>query len=54
MGLGRDGVERFLIEADQNGLLEYQAAGSVVRIGFPTQSLEEYARVLAGKARERT
>lgn len=45
--LARDGVERFLIEAHQRGLLEYHAAGRVTRITFPTDSLEEYAGVLA-------
>ena len=45
--LPREGVERFLIEADQLRLLEYHAAGSIVRITFPVESLEEYANVLA-------
>jgi hypothetical protein len=43
----REGVERFLVEADQLRLLEYHAAGSIVRISFPAESLEEYADVLA-------
>lgn len=42
-------VERFFLEAHQEGLLEYQAAGSVVRADFPAQSLEGYARVLTGR-----
>jgi len=41
------GVERFLMEAHQQHLLEYHAAGSVVRIEFPVPSLEEYAHVIA-------
>lgn len=41
-----EGVERFFIEAHQEHLLTYQAAGSVVRIEFPAQSLTEYAHVL--------
>lgn len=45
--LSRDGVERFMIEAHQRGFLEYHAAGRVTRITFPTDSLEEYAGVLA-------
>jgi YD repeat-containing protein len=45
--LSRDGVERLLIEAHQRGLLEYHAAGRIVRITFPAESLEEYARALA-------
>jgi hypothetical protein len=44
--LGREGVERRFIEADQSGLLEYHAAGSVVRINFPAKSLEELAYAL--------
>ena len=39
-------VERFFLEAHQEGLLQYYAAGPVVRIDFPAQNLEEYARVL--------
>lgn len=48
--LSRDGVERFMIEAHQKGLLEYHAAGTVVRITFPVDSLEEYAHALAQRA----
>ena len=44
--LPREGVERFLIEAHQHGLLEYYAAGSVTRLTFPASNLEEYADVL--------
>lgn len=39
-------VERLFIEAHQQGLLEYYAAGSIVRIEFPAQSLEEYVDVI--------
>lgn len=42
------GVERFFIEAHQEHLLTYQAAGSVVRIDFPAVTLMEYAHVLLG------
>ncbi len=45
-----EGVERFLVEAHQHDLLEYHAAGSVVRISFPADSPEEYADVLARRA----
>lgn len=45
-----DGVERFFIEAHQEHLLSYQAAGSIVRLSFPAPSLEEYARVLTERA----
>jgi hypothetical protein len=48
--LTRDGVERFLVEAHQRGLLEFQAAGTVVRITFPADSLEEYAHALTQRA----
>jgi hypothetical protein len=44
--LPREGVERFLVEAHQHGLLEYHAAGSVTRLTFPVPTLEEYAHVL--------
>lgn len=40
-------VEQFFMEAHQHRLLEYYAAGSVIRITFPTESLQEYARVIA-------
>lgn len=39
-------VERYLIEVHQSHLLEYHAAGSVIRIAFPAQTLEGYARAL--------
>jgi hypothetical protein len=48
--LNRENVERFFFEANQNGLLEYQAAGSVTRLTFPASTLEEYANVLAEKS----
>jgi hypothetical protein len=40
-------VERLFIEAHQHQLLEYHAAGSIIRIDFPTESIEEYAYVIA-------
>jgi len=45
--LPREGVERFLLEAHQYGLLEYHVAGSVTRLTFPASTLEEYVDVLA-------
>jgi hypothetical protein len=45
--LSPEAVERLFVECQQRGLLHYQAAGTVVRIDFPTHSLEEYARALA-------
>lgn len=44
--LSPQAVERFFVEAHQYHLLEYQAAGSIIRISFPTDSLEEYAHVI--------
>lgn len=46
-----EGVERFFIEAHQEHLLTYHAAGSVIRIEFPVASLTEYAYVLLERAR---
>jgi hypothetical protein len=48
--LPREGVERFLFEAHQHGLLEFHAAGSVTRLTFPANNLEEYAHVIAQRA----
>lgn len=44
--LSREGVERFLLEAHQQGLLEYHVAGSATRLTFPVETLEEYANVI--------
>lgn len=40
--LPEGGAERFFLEAHQEGLLEYYAAGRVVRVDFPAEDLEEY------------
>ncbi len=45
--LDRVGVERFMLEANQHGLLEYHAAGTVTRLTFPADTPEGYADVLA-------
>jgi hypothetical protein len=45
--LGVQGVERFFIEAHQQHLLAYYAAGSVVRLEFPAETLRAYAAHLA-------
>jgi hypothetical protein len=45
-----EGVERLLVEAHQQSLLEYHAAGTVARLTFPSNSLEDYAYVLAETA----
>lgn len=39
-------VERLFIDAHQVHLLEYRAAGSVIRIDFPVANMEEYSRVI--------
>jgi hypothetical protein len=44
--LSRTAVEGLFLEAHQRRLLEYHAAGSVIRIDFPVKSLEEYAHVI--------
>jgi hypothetical protein len=49
--LDHEAVERGFLEAHQEHFLEYQAAGSMVRIVFPSQTLPEYARVVARRAR---
>ena len=48
--LNRESVERFFFEANQHGLLEYHAAGTVTRLTFLASTLEEYANVLAEKS----
>jgi hypothetical protein len=47
------GVERFFVEAHQEHLLTYHAAGSVIRIEFPAASLTEYAHALLENENER-
>ncbi len=47
------GVERLFIEAHQEHLLTYHAAGSVVRVDFPAMSLTEYAHALVARANQR-
>ncbi len=46
-----EGVERLFIEAHQEHLLSYHAAGSIVRIDFPAPTLKEYAHALAARPR---
>jgi Putative inner membrane protein (DUF1819) len=43
-------VEHLFLLAHQDRLLEYHAAGSAVSIHFPTDSLEEYAHVVAQRS----
>lgn len=46
------GVERFFLEADQEHLLRYNAAGSIVRLDFPEHNLTDYARFLMSRAEQ--
>ena len=48
--LARHVVERFFLEAHQHHLLEYRAAGSIIRVTFPATSIEEYAHALTQRA----
>ena len=43
-------VERLFVEAHQAHLLEFYAAGSIIRIDFSTESIEEYAHVIAQRS----
>jgi hypothetical protein len=45
--LSSQAVERLFIEAHQHHLLYYQAAGSITRVDFPMDTLEEYALVIS-------
>lgn len=45
--LSQPSVEYLFFEAHQERLLTYQAAGRVIRVEFPTRSLEEYAHAVA-------
>lgn len=45
--LTEQAVEHSFFEAHQEQLLEYHAAGRVIRITFPATTLEEYAHALA-------
>lgn len=47
--LGPGDVEHLLLEAHQQGLLEYHAAGSVLSLSFPVTTAEEYAVVVLGR-----
>ena len=48
--LETEAVEHLFIEAHQLHLLDYHAAGSVVRIVFPSESIEEYVHVILERA----
>jgi len=48
--LGTEAVEHLFMEAHQQHLLDYHAAGSVVRILFPSESIEEYVHVILERA----
>ncbi|MDD5368163.1 MAG: DUF1819 family protein [Anaerolineaceae bacterium] len=46
-----DSVERFFLEAHQERLLTYYAAGSIIRLEFPASNLTEFANVLIKRTR---
>jgi hypothetical protein len=48
--LAQPSVEHLFLEAHQERLLEYHAAGRVIRVDFPAPTLEEYAHALARRA----
>jgi hypothetical protein len=48
--LPQPAVEHLFLEAHQEGLLEYHAAGRVIRVEFPEPTLKEYAHALARRA----
>lgn len=45
-----EAVEHLFMEAHQQHLLDYRAAGSVVKIVFPSESIEEYVHVILERA----
>jgi hypothetical protein len=45
--LSQHDVEHYFVEAQQQRLLTYEAAGRVIRVTFPAESLEEYAHAVA-------
>jgi len=47
--LGAREVEAYFAEADAQKLVSYQAAGSIIRIEFPTADFLEYAHALVGR-----
>jgi hypothetical protein len=48
--LSQQAIERFFLEAHQERLLSYSAAGSIVRLEFPAYSLMEVANALVQRA----
>lgn len=48
--LSEQAVEHYFFEAHQEQLLEYHAAGRVIRIAFPAATPEDYAYALARRA----
>lgn len=52
--LPTQGVERFFLEAHQEKLLAYYAAGSIVRLEFPMNTLMEMVDVLVERAHNQT
>lgn len=48
--LGEQAAERLFLEAHQQKLLSYYAAGSAIRIEFPVLDIEEYAHELVARS----
>jgi hypothetical protein len=48
--LETEAVEHLFMEAHQQHLLDYRAAGSVVKIAFPSESMEEYVHAILERA----
>lgn len=48
--LGQTAVELLFMEAHQEGLLHYSAAGRVVRVDFPARTVGEYADAILERA----
>jgi len=43
-------VERLFIEAQQTHFLQFHAAGRIMRVDFPAESLQDYARALTNRS----
>jgi hypothetical protein len=47
--LNQTAVESLFLEAHQNGWLNYQAAGGIHRVEFPTEDFREYVHAVLGR-----
>ena len=48
--LGEPGVERMLLECNQYGWLNFESAGGIYRVEFPSVTLKEYAHDVVGSS----